>query len=143
MAKPLIQVDGARTLRRKLNQLDRDLTSARMKQIHGEVGDLIAAEGRKRAPRRSGRLAGDIRSQATTRTAAGVVGRASVPYANPIHWGWPSRPNMDRGWRGGPIRANRFMYAAVRQGPVLDRALLVYQDGIGDLIDQAGLNRPT
>lgn len=134
----VVQIQGARELRRQLNRLDRELTSAGMKRVHMAVADLVVKEAVKVAPRRTGRLAGDIRAQATTRSAIGAVGRTSVPYAGPIHWGWPSRPNPDRGWRGGPIAANRFLYRATQQ-PVLGAVVDTYEDGIGDLLSKVGL----
>lgn len=66
-----------------------------------EVEDLkqafstIAAEGARvaarHAPRRSGRLAGDVRGNRAKSKAVVAAGRASVPYAGPINYGWPSR----------------------------------------------------
>ena len=43
------------------------------------------------APKVSGALAGSIRA---SRLAGGIsvkAGSAGIPYANPIHWGWPAR----------------------------------------------------
>jgi len=42
-------------------------------------------------PRRSGRLAASIRAQGTQRAGRVAAGKKSVPYAGPIHWGWPAR----------------------------------------------------
>lgn len=66
-----------------------------------EVDDLkaafsaIAAEGARRAagfaPRRTGRLAADIRGNRAKSKAVVTAGRASVPYAGPINYGWPAR----------------------------------------------------
>lgn len=66
-----------------------------------EVDDLknafsaIAAEGARRAashaPRRSGRLSGDVRGNRAKSKAVVAAGRASVPYAGAQNYGWPSR----------------------------------------------------
>lgn len=66
-----------------------------------EVEDLkgafstIASEGAQRAashaPKKSGRLAGDIRGNRAKSKAVVTAGRASVPYAGPINYGWPKR----------------------------------------------------
>lgn len=66
-----------------------------------EVEDLKAAFGRISAhglivyrsftPRRTGTLRGDYRASRTKNRAALAVGRASVPYARPVQWGWPAR----------------------------------------------------
>lgn len=55
----------------------------------------IAAEGAQRAahhaPRKSGRLAGDVRGNRAKSKAVITAGRASVPYAGPIEYGWARR----------------------------------------------------
>jgi hypothetical protein len=66
-----------------------------------EVDDLkdafagIAAEGAalasRLAPRRSGRLAGSIRGNRAKGKAVVTAGRATVPYAGPINYGWRRR----------------------------------------------------
>lgn len=48
---------------------------------------MVAAAAR--APRRSGKLAGSIRPGATQKAGVVRAGRASIPYAGVIHWGWP------------------------------------------------------
>lgn len=88
MARPVVQVDGVRELRRTLRQAGDDL--ADMKAANQAAADIAAAAAKSRAPRRSGALAGDIRASGTK--TAGIVraGRARLPYAGPIHWGWPA-----------------------------------------------------
>lgn len=66
-----------------------------------EVEDLkaafskVAAEGARvaarHAPRRSGRLAGDVRGNRAKSKAVVTAGRAAVPYAGPINYGWRAR----------------------------------------------------
>ena len=43
------------------------------------------------APHRSGTLAGSVRGNQAKTMAAVRAGGARVPYAGPIHWGWPRR----------------------------------------------------
>lgn len=79
-----------------LNQVVRDLQSLGL-----EVEDLraafseIAAQGARvaslYAPRRTGRLAGDVRGNRAKSKAVVTAGRASVPYAGPINYGWAAR----------------------------------------------------
>ncbi|MDG4860140.1 hypothetical protein P8605_18620, partial [Streptomyces sp. T-3] len=64
---------------------------------------------------RSGRLVGTVRSSGTKTTAVVRAGRASVPYAGPVHWGWPTRPNRAKGWRGGPIAGFPFIALAAQR----------------------------
>lgn len=58
----------------------------------------IAQEGAERAatfaPKRSGRLAGDIRGNRAKSKAVVTAGRASVPYAGVQNYGWPTRNIM-------------------------------------------------
>lgn len=66
-----------------------------------EVDDLkdafssIASEGARHAaafaPVRTGRLAADVRGNRAKSKAVITAGRASVPYAGPINYGWPRR----------------------------------------------------
>lgn len=79
-----------------LGQLVRDLKAA-----GGSIDDLKAANqaasrivldaSRSRVPHRSGRLAASGRINRALKKANVLYGSASVPYAGPVHWGWPSR----------------------------------------------------
>ena len=60
-----------------------------LKEITVAAGLLAAAASRPLIPVRTGRLAGSLRSNKAARRATVAVGRAAVPYAGPIHWGWP------------------------------------------------------
>lgn len=72
-----------------------------LQQTGLEVDDLkgafskVASEGARIAagfaPKVSGRLAGAIRGNRAKSSAVITAGRASVPYAGPINYGWPSR----------------------------------------------------
>lgn len=72
-----------------------------LKAIGTEVDDLkgafsaIATEGAEKAAghvrSRTGRLAGDIRGNRAQSKAVVTAGRASVPYAGPINYGWAAR----------------------------------------------------
>jgi hypothetical protein len=62
-----------------------------MQRIHATVSRIVAARAASNAPKVSGALAGSVRgSQAKTRAIV-RAGGARVPYAGPIHWGWPRR----------------------------------------------------
>jgi len=88
-AQPTVQVLGAKELRKTLKQAGEDLGD--LKDVHQAVGNMIVSVARGLAPSRTGALAGSIRAG---RLAGGVTVRAgsgSIPYAGPIHWGWPAR----------------------------------------------------
>jgi hypothetical protein len=62
----------------------------------------IASEGAEKAaefaPKRTGRLASDIRGNRAKGKAVVTAGRASVPYAGPINYGWPARNIVGSGF---------------------------------------------
>lgn len=87
MAEANLKVRGGARLRRTLKRAGVDLSE--LKQVNREVSNIVA--GAAQAPVQTGRLAATVRAGATQRTAVVRAGRARVPYAGPIHWGWPSR----------------------------------------------------
>lgn len=84
-----VRVEGARRLRSTLRAAGASLTD--LKDANRRAAGIAAGASRPLAPVRSGRLAASVRSSGTV--SAGIIraGRKSVPYAAPIHWGWPSR----------------------------------------------------
>lgn len=88
-SQAIVRVDGARQLRRTMRKADMDLQE--LKDTHARVAALVAGRSRPAAPERSGRLAASIRPGATKTSAIVRAGRKSIPYAGPIHWGWPAR----------------------------------------------------
>jgi hypothetical protein len=93
MARPAVEVHGARRLRSTLKAAGVDL--ADLKAAHAQVAKLVEQRARPRTPNTSGRstgaLAASFRSSGTARAAIVRAGRASVPYAGVIHFGWPGR----------------------------------------------------
>jgi len=83
----VIRVRGARNLRRTLRRAGDDLGNLRA--LHSQVAGVVAREARP--PRRTGALGGSVRPAGTKTAAIVRAGFASVPYAGPIHWGWPAR----------------------------------------------------
>ena len=98
---------------------------ADLKGAYRTAASAVEARAKVEAPRRSGRLAGSVKAKGST-TGASIVagGLKAVPYAGPIHYGWPSRPNKARGWRGGPIKANPFLTRAANGSVDVVRGLL-------------------
>lgn len=83
-----IQVQGAKELRATLKRAGEDLGD--LKAAHAEAAQLVTGVSRARAPKRSGRLASNVRGSGAATAATIRVGGASVPYAGPIHYGWPA-----------------------------------------------------
>lgn len=99
MAGPVVKVEGARQLRATLRRAGQDLED--MKDANAEVANYVASASRSAAPTVSGRLAASVRGNRAAASAVVKAGGAAVPYAGPIHWGWPARN----------IAANEFMAA--------------------------------
>jgi hypothetical protein len=84
-----IRVEGAAELRRTLKRAGDDLSD--LKAAHAGAAQIVVARGRGKAPRRRGVLAASVRGSGTKTAAVIRAGGARVPYAGPIHWGWPAR----------------------------------------------------
>lgn len=115
-----VQVNGARELRRTLLAAGRDLSE--LSDANRRAASIVADTARTTAPRRSGRLAGSVRPGATRRAGIIRAGNGNVPYANPIHWGWPRRN----------IAPHPFLSAAAESTE--PAWLAVYADAIDDVL---------
>jgi hypothetical protein len=118
MVQPKIEVKGAKELRRALRDAANSGLKAEVKRANREAADIVAYEAQTIVPVVSGSLLETIRASGTM--TAGIVrsGRASVPYAGVIHFGWPARN----------IEPNTFLYDAAdsRVGEVVAK----YEDAI-------------
>jgi uncharacterized protein YcsI (UPF0317 family) len=83
-----IRVEGLDELARSMKRAGADIDE--LKDAHYRAAQIVASRAAQIAPKRSGKLAGSIRPTRQVRRARVVAGRSSVPYAAPIHWGWPS-----------------------------------------------------
>lgn len=84
-----IRVVGARQLRRELKRAGDDLTQ--LKAAHTEAAAVVRDFSIGSVPVRTGTLMHSIRSSGTNTKSVVRAGGAKVPYAGPIHWGWPAR----------------------------------------------------
>jgi hypothetical protein len=82
-------VEGARRLRRELKAAGADMKNLREPNM--AAAGIVAGAATAAAPRRSGALAGTVRGGAGAASATIRAGYARVPYAGPVHWGWPAR----------------------------------------------------
>lgn len=129
---PIYEVEGGRQLRATLREADEALED--LKKAHAEAAAIAAHASAALAPKRSGRLADTIRSSGTK--TAGIVraGLKSVPYAPAIHWGWKTRPNQQKGWRGGPIPANPFISRGAQDSE--GRWIRVYENHVEQALEK-------
>jgi hypothetical protein len=121
-----IKVEGIPQLRRALLALGVDIEDLKdaFARIAGE-GARIAAGF---APVRTGRLAGSIRGNRSKSKATITAGRAAVPYAGAINYGWPRRN----------IAASRFMQRADRV--IEPRAIPMLEADMNAAIRRRGLD---
>jgi hypothetical protein len=148
--KPAIEVVGHREFVRALRGLGGDAVKD-IKKAHADVARIVENTAKPMAPtsaggrsdisgtpywqggpsRSPGSLRGTVRSSGTQRGGFVRAGKKLVPWAGPVHFGWPSRPDASKGWRGGPIRPNPFLFDALdrRREEVADK-FAGYIDGI-------------
>lgn len=96
-----IRVDGGARLRRTLKAAGVSVQD--LKAAHKQIAERVVREAQRRAPVRTGRLRNSLRPVGTQASAIVRSPGRSVPYANPIHWGWP----------GHHIKANPFVLDAI------------------------------
>jgi hypothetical protein len=120
-----IKITGLSEVQRNLRKLSSDaldLNKTEFLETNKRVAEIIINESKKYVPFRSGALAAAIRNASTKKSAKVRAGSAAVPYAGPIHFGWPSRS----------IKPNTFLYEAIdaRRAEVANR----YAELVSDLI---------
>jgi HK97 gp10 family phage protein len=91
MAEPAgIKVAGLKQAIKALQAIG--VPAAEIKAAGSEAGELVAGQARSLAPVRTGALRNSIRvSKTLNRVSVSAGNNKSVPYANPIHWGWFKR----------------------------------------------------
>ena len=130
-----VEAEGMRELRKKLRRMDNGMDN--LKGLHLDLAEIVANRAEALAPVRTGRLKQSIRA-AGTQTAGRVrAGYKRVPWTGPVHFGWATRPDAAKGWRGGPIHPNPFLYDALdeRHNQVFE----TYFEGIKKIQRKAGL----
>jgi hypothetical protein len=93
---PLLRVDGAKQLRASLKAAGVKLDD--LKAAHLAVAQLVHRAAQPQAPVRTGRLAASERPAGTQSAAIVRAGSKAVPYAGPIHWGWPKKHIVAQPW---------------------------------------------
>jgi hypothetical protein len=121
-------VTGAKELRRALKKMDGRLKD--LKDVHDDVGHVVASRARAIAPHLSGTLAGSIGNDRRVAGASVFAGSRRVPYAGPIHFGWPAHN----------IEAQPFLYEALEDSQ--DDITRIYTLGMEVLIDKLERETP-
>jgi len=120
-----IKIEGLSKVQRDLRKLSTDaldLNKTEFLETNKQVAEIVINETKKYVPILSGALAAAIRNASTKKSAKVRAGNAAVPYAGPIHFGWPARS----------IKPNTFLYEAIdaRKDEVANR----YAELVSDLI---------
>jgi len=84
------EIQGLREVQKALKQLG-DATKKEMKSTHLKAAEIVVGASKRFVPIKTGALAQSIRPAAVMSGGRVKVGSASVPYAGPIHFGWPAR----------------------------------------------------
>ena len=114
------KVEGLNQVVRALQQMGVEVDD--LKDAFAKIADQAAQVAASNAPRLTGRLAADIRGNRAKSKAVVTAGRASVPYAGPINYGWPKRG----------IEASQFMQRADEE--MQPKALQLLEDEINTKI---------
>ncbi|MGL5928601.1 MAG: hypothetical protein ACRCY8_06675 [Dermatophilaceae bacterium] len=84
-----VRIDGLNRVVRDLQSLGVEVDD--LKTVFGKIADAAADRAAAAAPRKSGRLAASIRGNRAKNKAVVTAGRARVPYAGAINYGWRKR----------------------------------------------------
>jgi hypothetical protein len=112
-----VKVTGAKELRRAMRNAEADVGD--MRKVHRAIAGDLAAASRPLVPHgATGKLAASLMGEGTQTVARIVAGSARVPYAGPIHFGWPARN----------IAPQPFLYTAIDRRR--DEVLSAYEDHV-------------
>jgi hypothetical protein len=126
--QPVVQVEGAREVRKAMKRMDKRLDD--MKDVHQAAGEPVAEEARVLVPVDDGDLRGSIRLDRRAAGVAVLAGKRAIPYAGVIHFGWAAHG----------IEPDPFLYEAAdaRADEVRDR----YAAGIADMVERYDRETP-
>lgn len=119
--RAVVEVQGARELRRQLKKAEGDLNE--LKDLHRAIGDIIFHAARPKTPRgtrntrRSRRLYETLRYFPTRTSVRVMAGSKIVPYSNAIHWGrkiFPSKRSEYPHKHPAPIAARPWITEAAQ-----------------------------
>ncbi len=125
-----VKIENLAKVRRELKKLssDVDYRAIEFLPVNKSIAAAVLGDAKAYVPVRSGDLSGTMRAAATKTSARVKAGYKSVPYAGPIHFGWPARR----------IKPQPFFYDAIdkRRDDIKRR----YDNLVKDLIKKYDLN---
>lgn len=120
-----VRVEGLNRAIRSLQRAGAEVSD--IKDVFAEIAAEGAAIAARYAPHRSGRLAGTVRGNKAKNKAVVLAGRARVPYAGAINYGWPKRN----------IKPANFLARA--DADLQERVPQMLEDGIQRIIERNDL----
>lgn len=124
-AQGSVQIEGLNQKIKALQELGVELDD--IKEVFAEIAKDGAEVASSFAPVKSGALSDTIRGNRAKNKAVVTAGRARVPYAGAINYGWPARN----------IAPALFLQKADEE--MSDRAPKMLEDGIARLIEERDL----
>jgi hypothetical protein len=124
-----VKVEGLNDTKRKLKKLGKDVDYGdQFLAVNKTLAEAVAGDSKNYVPVLTGALQGTIRAAASKTSGHVKVGYKAVPYAGPIHFGWPARF----------IKPQPFIYDAIdrRRNEIKDR----YDQLVKKLIRENDLN---
>ncbi len=125
-----VKIENLAKVRRELKKLSSDVDYRAMEflPVNKSIAAAVLGDAKAYVPVLSGDLSGTMRAAATKTSARVKAGYKSIPYAGPIHFGWPARR----------IKPQPFFYDAIdkRRDDIKRR----YDNLVKDLIKKYDLN---
>jgi len=124
-----VKIEGLNDTKRKLKKLGKDVNYGdQFLAVNKTLAEAVAGDSKNYVPVLTGALQGTIRAAASKTSGRVKVGYKAVPYAGPIHFGWPARF----------IKPQPFIYDAIdrRRNEIKDR----YDQLVKKLIRENDLN---
>jgi len=125
-----VKIENLAKVRRQLKKLSSDVDYRAMEflPVNKSIAAAVLGDAKAYVPIESGTLSGTMRDAATKTSARVKAGSKAVPYAGPIHFGWPLRR----------IKPQPFFYDAIdkRREDIKRR----YDGLVKDLIKKYDLN---
>jgi len=125
MPKPKIEVEGAKELRKAIRKMESTELKEALKSANKAAAEVFVPYSKENVPVVSGKLRQSIRAtgaQAQGAVRAGYAAR--VPYAGPVHFGWPQQN----------IKAQPFIDDAIAEH--LGEGRAVYEEAIDAIVRQ-------
>jgi len=112
---PEVEIEGVSETTSSLNALGDEV--GKPPGGWGAVEQIVLMAARAGAPKRTGRLAASGQAGGNPEQAQATF---TVPYANPIHWGWPARNIKPQPFLTNAVRTTEPVWAAAYERKLQD-----------------------